>query len=195
MRQILGIVKDTITCLKQGANLIARMSKDHYSQKVGQCFNFLVGEHFRHIIDHYTSLMDGTAVDQGAALRIDCDSRRRDKEVELNPKAGIAKVELICSFLETQDVEAETQLEVKMDTGSDIQDQWAPSTLLRELQFLLSHTVLAAAVPFLAVITLLRALRERFDRHRAIARWTLPIWLYVSVTGVAVYWMLYRMDL
>ena len=60
---------------------------------------------------------------------------------------------------------------------------------------LLSHTVLAAAVPFLAVITLVRALRERFDRHRAIARWTLPIWLYVSVTGVTVYWMLYRMDL
>ena len=59
---------------------------------------------------------------------------------------------------------------------------------------LLSHTVLAAAVPFLAVITLVRALRERFDRHRAIARWTLPIWLYVSVTGVAVYWMLYRMS-
>jgi uncharacterized membrane protein YozB (DUF420 family) len=59
---------------------------------------------------------------------------------------------------------------------------------------LLTHTVLAAAVPFLAVITLVRALRERFDRHRAIARWTLPIWLYVSVTGVAVYWMLYRMS-
>ena len=58
---------------------------------------------------------------------------------------------------------------------------------------LLTHTVLAAAVPFLAVITLVRALRQRFDRHRAIARWTLPVWLYVSATGVAVYWMLYRM--
>ena len=68
---------------------------------------------------------------------------------------------------------------------------------VRTLYFaiLLSHTVLAGAVPFLAVITLVRALRERFDRHRAIARWTLPIWLYVSLTGVAVYWMLYRMDL
>ena len=58
---------------------------------------------------------------------------------------------------------------------------------------LISHTVLAAAVPFLAVITLWRALAERFDQHRRIARWTLPIWLYVSVTGVMVYWMLYRM--
>jgi uncharacterized membrane protein YozB (DUF420 family) len=51
--------------------------------------------------------------------------------------------------------------------------------------------VLAAAVPFLALITLVRALRQRFDKHRAIARWTLPIWLYVSVTGVVIYLMLY----
>lgn len=60
---------------------------------------------------------------------------------------------------------------------------------------LLTHTVLAAAVPFLAVITLSRALARRFDRHKRIARWTLPIWLYVSVTGVVVYWMLYQMRL
>lgn len=57
---------------------------------------------------------------------------------------------------------------------------------------LISHVVLAAAILPLALITLARALRERFDRHRAIARWTLPIWLYVSVTGVAVYFMLYH---
>lgn len=62
------------------------------------------------------------------------------------------------------------------------------------LTILASHIVLAAAVPFLAVITLARALRERFDRHARIARWTLPIWLYVSLTGVLIYWMLYRMD-
>ena len=59
---------------------------------------------------------------------------------------------------------------------------------------LLSHTVLAAAVPFLAVVTLYRALKGRFERHRALARWTLPIWLYVSVTGVAIYWMLYHLE-
>ncbi|MGB2717318.1 MAG: DUF420 domain-containing protein [Vicinamibacterales bacterium] len=57
---------------------------------------------------------------------------------------------------------------------------------------LISHVILAAAILPLAVITLTRALRERFDRHRAIARWTLPIWLYVSVTGVVVYFMLYH---
>lgn len=60
------------------------------------------------------------------------------------------------------------------------------------LAILGTHTVLAVAVPFLAAITLNHALRARFDRHRRIARWTLPIWLYVSVTGVLVYLMLYR---
>ncbi|HEX6201235.1 MAG TPA: DUF420 domain-containing protein [Thermoanaerobaculia bacterium] len=61
------------------------------------------------------------------------------------------------------------------------------------LSVLLTHTVLAALVPFLAAITLFRALRRHFPRHRAIARWTLPIWLYVSVTGVVVYAMLYHL--
>ena len=58
---------------------------------------------------------------------------------------------------------------------------------------LISHTILAAAIPPLALITVYRALRGRFDRHVRIARWTLPIWLYVSVTGVIVYVMLYHL--
>ncbi len=58
---------------------------------------------------------------------------------------------------------------------------------------LLTHTVLAAAVPPLAILTLSRGLASRFDKHRRIARWTLPIWIYVSVTGVIVYLMLYRL--
>jgi uncharacterized membrane protein YozB (DUF420 family) len=61
------------------------------------------------------------------------------------------------------------------------------------LTILATHTVLAAAVPFLAVITLRRGLTARYDLHRKIARWTLPIWLYVSVTGVVVYLMLYHL--
>jgi uncharacterized membrane protein YozB (DUF420 family) len=58
---------------------------------------------------------------------------------------------------------------------------------------LISHTLLAAAVPILVIITLTFALRKKFDRHRRIARWTYPIWLYVSVTGVIVYLMLYQL--
>lgn len=59
------------------------------------------------------------------------------------------------------------------------------------LAVLASHTLLAAAVLPLVVVTLARALRGRFEPHRKIARWTLPVWLYVSVTGVAVYVLLY----
>ena len=61
------------------------------------------------------------------------------------------------------------------------------------LTILATHTVLAATVPFLAAITVWRAAKKRWPRHKALARWTLPIWLYVSVTGVVVYWMLYQM--
>jgi len=60
------------------------------------------------------------------------------------------------------------------------------------LTILTTHTVLAATVPVLAIITLRRGLKGNFIRHKAIARWTLPIWLYVSITGVVVYLMLYQ---
>jgi len=57
---------------------------------------------------------------------------------------------------------------------------------------LISHTILAAVIVPLILITLTRALRQRFDRHRKIARWTYPLWLYVSITGVIIYLMLYK---
>lgn len=61
------------------------------------------------------------------------------------------------------------------------------------LAILLSHTVLAAAIVPMVLVTLARALRGRFDAHKAIARYTLPVWIWVSVSGVVVYWMLYRL--
>jgi len=61
------------------------------------------------------------------------------------------------------------------------------------LSILLTHTILAAAVPPLAIVTLRRAWAGKYALHRKIARITLPIWLYVSITGVVVYWMLYRL--
>lgn len=57
---------------------------------------------------------------------------------------------------------------------------------------LISHTILAAAIVPLVIITLTWALQGKFNRHRAIARWTYPLWLYVSVTGVLIYFMLYH---
>jgi uncharacterized membrane protein YozB (DUF420 family) len=61
------------------------------------------------------------------------------------------------------------------------------------LTILFTHIVLAAAIVPMVLVTLSRALRERFDAHRRIARWTMPIWWYVSVTGVVIYVMLYQL--
>jgi uncharacterized membrane protein YozB (DUF420 family) len=58
---------------------------------------------------------------------------------------------------------------------------------------LISHVVLAAVILPLAIVTTSRGLAGRFDRHRAIARWTFPLWMYVSLTGIVVYLMLYQM--
>ncbi|MGE0131277.1 MAG: DUF420 domain-containing protein [Blastocatellales bacterium] len=67
--------------------------------------------------------------------------------------------------------------------------------IVRPIYFfiLITHTILAVAIVPMVFITFSRALKERFDRHRKIARWTLPVWLYVSVTGVIVYLMLYQL--
>jgi uncharacterized membrane protein YozB (DUF420 family) len=66
---------------------------------------------------------------------------------------------------------------------------------VRPLYFsiLLSHTILAALVVPLILTTLYRAFKKNFDSHKKIARWTFPIWLYVSLTGVVIYFMLYQM--
>jgi putative membrane protein len=66
---------------------------------------------------------------------------------------------------------------------------------IRPVYFVLltSHTILAIVIVPLILITLRRAFTERFDKHRKIARWTLPLWFYVCVTGVIVYWMVYQL--
>jgi uncharacterized membrane protein YozB (DUF420 family) len=58
---------------------------------------------------------------------------------------------------------------------------------------LISHTILAAAIVPLVLVTLTRALKGSYEKHRAIARWTFPLWVYVSITGIVVYWMLYHL--
>lgn len=61
------------------------------------------------------------------------------------------------------------------------------------LTILLTHTILAAAVPILASLSLWRGWTGSYEKHRRVSRWTFPVWLYVSITGVIVYWMLYRL--
>jgi len=66
---------------------------------------------------------------------------------------------------------------------------WAPPVYFA---ILISHVTLAIVIVPMTIVTLSRGLKARYDKHRAIARWTWPLWMYVSVTGVIVYFMLYR---
>jgi uncharacterized membrane protein YozB (DUF420 family) len=109
----------------------------------------------------------------------------RRKQIEKHRKVMLAAFATSCLFLVCY-------LVYHFQVGS-VKFQKTGAIRTVYLTILLTHTVLAATVPVLAVITLRRGLAAKYDRHRRIAKWTLPIWLYVSVTGVVVYAMLYHL--
>lgn len=84
-----------------------------------------------------------------------------------------------------------TYLAVELHRGPTrfLQPEWFRPIYLT---ILISHTILAMVIVPMILITITRALRERFDKHKQIARWTWPLWMYVSVTGVIVYLLLYQ---
>ncbi len=108
----------------------------------------------------------------------------RNKQVRYHHRVMVAAFSTSCIFLVSY-------LIYHANVGSI---RYTGVGLMRTVYFvvLISHSILAALVPPLAIITLVRAFREHFDRHMRLARWTLPIWLYVSLTGVVIYLMLYR---
>ncbi|HEV3197579.1 MAG TPA: DUF420 domain-containing protein [Bryobacteraceae bacterium] len=126
------------------------------------------------------------ALNATAAVLLVCGYRLiRRKQVQQHRKVMIAAFVTSCLFLVCYIV-------YHVQVGSvHFQHEGAIRTVYFSL--LTTHTILAATVPVLAIITLRRGLAARYDKHRKIARWTLPIWLYVSVTGVVVYLMLYHL--
>lgn len=108
----------------------------------------------------------------------------RRKKVSAHYRVMWSAFVVSCAFLVCYLIYHETVGVVRFDKPGWIRTVY--------LWILGTHSVLASIVPFLAVITLWRGASGRFAKHRAIARWTLPIWLYVSVTGVLVYVLLYQ---
>ncbi|HLK62695.1 MAG TPA: DUF420 domain-containing protein [Bryobacteraceae bacterium] len=121
-----------------------------------------------------------------AAILLICGYRLiRRKQIQTHRKVMTAAFVTSCLFLVCYIV-------YHVQVGSvHFQHEGALRTIY--LSILGTHTVLAATVPVLAILTLRRGLAGRYDKHRQIARWTFPIWLYVSVTGVVVYLMLYHL--
>jgi uncharacterized membrane protein YozB (DUF420 family) len=110
----------------------------------------------------------------------------------LNRKIGLHKAAMTAAFL-TSILFLASYVTYHLNAGSV---KYGGTGWMRTAYFgvLLSHTVLAALVGPLALITIIRAWRESYDRHVTIARWTLPIWMYVSLTGILVYLMLYQLN-
>lgn len=132
-------VRANIAVLQQGIDLLATLGADRYAQRVAVCFNAAPGGHMRHIIDHYLGLLDGLGRGE-----IDYEHRARDPLVERDAGYARGVMESIVARLEAVARDGQDRaLRVHAETGglAGAQGATGNSSLLRELEFLLSHTV------------------------------------------------------
>jgi hypothetical protein len=131
-----GVVEANLRLLEQGLALVERLPPAVYSGADGEAKP--VGPHFRHVLEHYSCFLAGFAT-----RRIDYDGRARERAIETEPAAARERIrELLggLTLVGPQDYAAPT--EVRLECGEGVEsDQWSRSTVHRELQFLLSHTV------------------------------------------------------
>jgi len=133
-----------------------------------------------HELPALNAVLNGTA----AVLLIIGYVLIRQYKTDLHQRVMIAAFVVSCLFLASYLVYHYNVGSVKFDKPGWVRVVY--------LWILATHTVLAATVPVLAILTLRLALKGEFRKHRALAKWTFPIWLYVSVTGVVVYLLLYQ---
>ncbi len=133
------IIEDNIAVLKQGIQLLGRIDNTLYNQPSPQCFSSKIGGHIRHNIDHYLSFIDSYSTGE-----LNYDQRDRDPLIENELSIACEKMfEIIKRLSDVSTVDLNNPLKVKMDTNcdEDSESEWSQSTVLRELQFLLSHTI------------------------------------------------------
>ena len=129
------LIADNLTCLEQGIRLLQRLSPELYARPCATCFDSAIGGHMRHNTDHYEQFLAGYA--EG---RIDYDARSRRTELEQDPAAAVALLgELRANLAKIPDEVLDLPVEVRMDGGEC--SVWTQSSLRRELQFLISHTI------------------------------------------------------
>lgn len=129
------LIEDSLACVSQGLEFLAGCDEERYQMREPQCFNSSIGGHFRHNIDHYWSLLTGNP-----AKVIDYDARARAPEIEKSPACARRELEAIREALLAIETNLDASVRVKMDTGGR-EVKTSQSSVRRELQFLLSHTV------------------------------------------------------
>lgn len=132
------LVEDNIAFLLQALELIRRLSNQVYAFSGSSVGGSGVGPHIRHVLDHYSNFIAGLE-----AGRIDYDARARDPRIETERLAAIKRIEELTAELRKVASRPDMALQIKMDCGDDTPPEtwWSQSTLCRELQFLISHTV------------------------------------------------------
>ena len=137
MRLSLAAIRGNRHFLEQGIELLERLDAEVYRTPTRPGWAS-VGSQFRHVLDHYRAFVDGRE-----SGRIDYDARQRDRRIEADPTEAAAQARAMMIQLELIHVEdGNRPLAVQMDTGGDLRvPDWRPSSVGRELQFLVSHTV------------------------------------------------------
>ncbi len=131
------IIIDNIQCLTQGIEQFKQLDGDRYKGNHEQVASGSIGAHIRHNIDHYQCLFDGLECG-----RVDYDSRSRDPRIETDAAYASELMATLIERLGELSVEQIARpVAVKMDCGSNEADAWSQSTIYRELQFLVSHTI------------------------------------------------------
>ncbi len=132
------VIDDNIAFLRQARELVQRLTDDAFTLAGSVVFGSSVGAHLRHVLDHYARLSAGWTL-----RKIDYDARERDERIENDRSAAIRRIdETIDAFLAFRGAEDQA-VSIKMDCGenTDPETWWTTSTLRRECQFLVSHTV------------------------------------------------------
>ena len=131
-----NLISANIHLLDQAERLLTALEDQVYSDPNGNVFSSSLGQHVRHCFDHYSSFLRGLPL-----ARIDYDHRVRDADLECSTSCALAEVARLREGLQkAASVSSTSSVEVKMDCGGGDQE-WYRSTLGRELQFLVSHTV------------------------------------------------------
>lgn len=127
-------IRDNVAALRQGMELLAGLSAEAYTRRTPACFNSSAGGHLRHVVEHYLSFLQGAETGE-----IDYEARARDPLIESDPRHASAQLEAIGERLER--LAADRELRVRAECAPAETVTWGGSSVARELEFLLSHTV------------------------------------------------------
>ena len=163
-----AMTKEAIASLTQGRELLEQLSDDIYVGALPPVFNYGIGSHFRHLLDFYTAFLNG--LESG---RIDYDARERDQAIEKNRFVTLAKIDWLIERLKgLSRIDEHASVLVHLEDASFHQPTWSHSTILREMQFLQSHTVHHYAL----IALMLRLQGVKVADEFGVARSTLNQW-------------------